>query len=70
MDYAKFFGLLTTAVLLSIILSLLLSWPIMILWNAFLVPSVQGTNEITWIQAWGLSVLCGLLFKSNVTTKE
>jgi hypothetical protein len=59
------------AVVLGIIgilfLSFLLSWPVYMLWNGCLVGAVAGVSEVTWLQAWGLTVLCGFLFKSTVS---
>jgi hypothetical protein len=52
-----------------LLLSFLLSWPVYMLWNGCLVGAVTGVSEVTWFQAWGLTVLCGFLFKSNVSTK-
>lgn len=49
-------------------LSFLLSWPVYMLWNGCLVGAVAGVSEVTWLQAWGLTVLCGFLFKSTTTT--
>jgi hypothetical protein len=51
-------------------LSFLLSWPVMALWNGCLVGAVDGVKEIGWLQAWGISVLCGILVKSNVSTSK
>ena len=51
-------------------LGLLFSLPVMLLWNWCLVGAVAGVNEISWLQAWGIMVLFGLLFKSSVTTKK
>ena len=51
-------------------LSFVLSWPVMMLWNGCLVGAVDSVREVTWLQAWGLSVLCGILFKTNVTKKD
>jgi len=48
-------------------LSFLLSWPVYMLWNGCLVGAVAGVAEVTGWQAWGLTVLCGFLFKSNVS---
>lgn len=47
------------------LLSFILSAPIMWLWNGCLVGAVDGVHDITWLQAWGISVLFGLLFKSH-----
>lgn len=45
-------------------LSFLLSWPVMMLWNGCLVDAV-GVKEVTWLQGWGISILCGLLFNKT-----
>ena len=47
-------------------LSFLLSWPTYMLWNGCLVGAVNGVNEVTWLQAWGLTFMCGILFKTTV----
>ena len=47
-----------------LLVSFLLSWPTMMLWNYCLVDAVSGVKEITWLQAWGISVLCGILFRT------
>jgi hypothetical protein len=36
------------------------------LWNGCLVGAVTGINEVTWLQAWGLNILAGFLFKHTV----
>jgi hypothetical protein len=51
------------------VVSFLMSWPVMLLWNECLVGAITGINQVTWLQAWGISLLCGLLFKTNVNTK-
>jgi hypothetical protein len=57
-------------VALALFFSFLLSWPVYMLWNGCLVGAVAGVGEVTWLQAWGITVLCGLLFKSDITTKK
>ena len=57
-------------VVLVVVLGLLLSLPIWLLWNACLVPAIEGVREITWLQAWGLSILCTGLFKDTSITKK
>ena len=54
---------------LIVLLSFLLALPVMLLWDA-VIPSIFKLPEITWLQAWGLSLLCGLLFKSHTTSKK
>lgn len=68
-------GLILSAIVgfvgLLVLLSFLFSWPIWMLWNGCLVGAVDGVHQITWLQAWGLSILCSFLFKpSNVSTKS
>jgi hypothetical protein len=53
-----------------VLISFLLSWPVYMLWNGCLVGAVAGVSEVTWLQAWGLTILCGFLFKTTVSTKE
>ena len=60
--------LIPFVILASVIISAVLSLPVMLLWDA-VVTQVFGMKEITWMQAWGLALLCSLLFKSNVETK-
>ena len=51
-------------------LSFVLSWPVMMLWNGCLVGAVDGVREVTWLQAWGIQFLCGILFKATLTKKD
>ena len=53
-----------------VFLSFLLSFPVLLLWNGCLVGAVSGVHEITWLQAWGINVLCGFLFQSSISTKN
>ncbi len=53
-----------------ILVSFLLSWPVYMLWNGCLVDAVIIVREITWLQAWGISILCGFLFKTTVNTES
>lgn len=48
-----------------VFISFLLSWPVYMLWNGCLVGAVRGVNEVTWLQAWGLNMLFGIMFKPN-----
>jgi hypothetical protein len=55
---------------LGLLLSFLLAWPVMELWNQCLVPAVDGVKEIGWVQAWGLQFLVNMLFKISVVNKK
>ena len=61
-----FIGLLVVLILFSF----LLAWPVMELWNGCLVPAVDGVKQIGWLQAWGIQFLFGILFKSSITKKK
>jgi hypothetical protein len=52
-----------------LLISFVASLPVMLLWD-WLMPEIFGLKEITWLQAWGLSILCGFLFKTNITQKD
>lgn len=52
------------AVGIILILAALFSIPVWLLWN-WLMPELFALKTISWVQALGLSVLCGLLFKSS-----
>ena len=55
---------------LVVLLGLVFSLPVMLLWNYCLVGAISGVAEISWLQAWGIMILFGILFKTNVETKK
>ena len=63
-------GAIGVAIILVVALGLIFSLPVMLLWNGCLVGAITGINEITWLQAWGIMILFGLLFKSSVSSKK
>ena len=63
-------GAIVLGIASLLLLSFLLSWPVYMLWNGCLVGAVAGVSEVSWLQAWGLTVLCGFLFKSNVSDSK
>jgi hypothetical protein len=48
---------------------LILAIPVQFLWNFTLVPAIDGTNHIGFLQALGINLLCTLLFKNPTETK-
>ena len=58
---AKLIGTLIGIVLVSF----LLSYPLMIIWNTCLVPAVPAIKEVEWLQMWGISLLIGSMFKGS-----
>lgn len=56
-------GLIAVAFLISF----LVSFPAMLLWNYCLVPAIPALAEVGWLQMWGISILAGLMFKTNIS---
>ncbi len=65
----KAIGALSAILVLIVGLTALFSYFVMLLWNGCLVPAV-GVNEISWLQAWGIAILCSILFKSTSVGKS
>jgi len=62
--YKALGGFFLAAVIL-LAAGLILSWPVMILWNNCLVDAIVGLQDISWAQALGITVLARLLFNGN-----
>ena len=60
-------GTLITFILIIVFAGLLLSLPVMLLWNYCLVGAIAGVNQIGWLQAWGIMILCAFLFKPSIS---
>lgn len=67
---AKLIGLAVVGIVGIVVLGLILSLPVMWLWNACLVAAIPGIKEIGWLQAWGILILCGLLFKNSSSSSD
>jgi hypothetical protein len=67
---AKVIGIAVVGIAAIIVLGLILSLPVMWLWNACLVAAIPGIKEIGWLQAWGIMILCGLLFKNTSSSSN
>jgi hypothetical protein len=51
------------------VVAMVVALPVMWLWD-WLMPTLFGLTEITWLQAMGLCLLCSMLFKANVEVKK
>lgn len=69
-EVGKILGLLIVGLAVIVFFGLLASLPVMWLWNLCLVAAIPGVKEITWLQAWGILILCSLLFKPATASKE
>jgi hypothetical protein len=67
--FQLFFAALIAGIIVSVILGAVIAIPVMLLWD-WVVPSLFGLPEITYFQAWGLYILCVILFQSKVETKK
>jgi len=66
----KIIGIAVVGVVAIVVLGLILSLPVMWLWNACLIAAIPGIKEIGWLQAWGILILCGLLFKNSSSSSS
>lgn len=53
--------IIISALVMYTFVSVVLAIPVLLLWN-WLMPTIFGITKITLGQAWGISLLCGLLF--------
>ena len=58
------------ATVIAIIISIVFSLPVYFLWNECLVYAIDGVNRITWIQAYGITILFNILIKTNFETRN
>ena len=54
---AQLLGRIVGVIVIQIVLTLILAFPIEVLWNVALVPAFDGVNEIGFWQAFGLMML-------------
>lgn len=62
----NFVTMILATVAILFVIAAVMSLPVMLLWD-WLMPGIFGLREITWFEAWGLLLLCGLLFKSHTS---
>jgi len=61
----KMITLVIGAILLAILISFLISYPVMLLWNAVLVPAIPAIQPVGWLQMWGIVILIKLMFNTS-----
>lgn len=66
-DFYEMIGYVLTILCIVFLISLLLSLPVMWLWNSTL-PDLFSFKRIDWWTAWKLSMLCGMLFGTALRT--
>ncbi len=60
---------LLIVIILSVLVGLILAFPVMWLWNFVFVP-MSAKLHITVFQAWALNVLAGLLFSQKTARNK
>lgn len=61
--------IIVSALAMYTFVSVVLSIPVLLLWN-WLMPTIFGITKITLGQAWGISLLCGILFGKSSSEKS
>lgn len=61
--------IIISALAMYTFVSVVLSIPVLLLWN-WLMPTIFGITKITLGQAWGISLLCGILFGKSSSEKS
>lgn len=62
-------GVLILALLIGVFVGVICAWPVQLLWNG-LITSIFGLRKIGFWEAWGLLILCSILFKSTQTSSK
>lgn len=57
-------------VIAAVVLTVVLAWPVQVLWNTSLVPAIDGINQITFWQALGINFLASILFNGSKVTQS
>lgn len=68
--FAKVIGIMVIGMIAIIVMGLIMSLPVMWLWNGCLVAAIPGIKTIGWMQAWGIMILAGILFKNTTTSSS
>ncbi len=68
-SFGEVLAFLFLFVVMALVTALIIAVPVWLLWN-WLIPVLFAGPHITLLQALGLSVLCGLLFKSSPSSRS
>jgi len=63
--FFKAVGVAVVGLGVLVLISFIFSVFVWLLWNGCLVGAIDGVREITWLQSWGIMILCGFLFKGT-----
>ena len=65
----EYFVVIFGVIFISLLFAPLFAWIVMLLWN-WLMPIIFLLPKVTFWQSWGLVILFGLLFRSNINYKK
>jgi hypothetical protein len=68
-SFIKLLGLGVVGFVIAILIGFLHALPVYLLWN-WLMPLLFDLPVLTFMQALGLSLLCGLLFQSSASSSS
>jgi len=68
-DVIQLFGVVSLIVGLIVLIAVLFTVPTYFLWN-WLCPKLFSLPKITLLQALGLNLLCGILFRNSCSSKK
>ena len=68
-SFGAIFGTIIAVLAIAFGLSVVLAIPVWLLWN-WLMPMIFGLTKLSLIQAWGVTFLTSLLFKSGSKLSE
>lgn len=57
-------------VIAVVVMTVVLAWPVQVLWNTSLTPAIEGVNQITFWQALGINFLASILFNGAKVTQN
>lgn len=57
-------------IVLALLLSALCTLPVWLLWDYSVTPIFPGVNSATFLQTWGLTIICSFLFKSTFSSSN
>lgn len=58
-------GKAVAIVIAAIVITVVLAWPVQVLWNTSLVPAIDGIHPVSFWQALGINLLAAILFKNT-----
>jgi len=65
----KNIGMFLGGIAMVAIISVVLALPVMWVWNAAFICTIDGVHEIGFWNALGILFLCSMLFKNNTSNK-